>query len=39
LPQPANGNLIVTLFVNDLPSSGNRGEVEIHGYYPGALES
>jgi hypothetical protein len=35
LPQPADGRLTVTLFANDLGSSTNRGEVEIHGYYPG----
>jgi len=39
LPQPADGKLIVTLFANDLSSASNRGEVEIHGYYPGAPES
>jgi hypothetical protein len=39
LPQPTDGNLIVTLFANDLLSSGNRGEVEIHGYSPGTPDS
>jgi hypothetical protein len=39
LPRPSNGNLSVTLLANDLLSPGNRGEVEIHGYYPSALES
>lgn len=35
LPTPADGSLIVTLHANDLPSTTNRGEVEIHGYLPG----
>jgi hypothetical protein len=38
LPQPADGSLHVTLFANDLLSSSNHGEVEIHGFYPGASE-
>jgi hypothetical protein len=39
LPQPADGKLTVTLFANDLPSAANRGDVEIHGFYPGTPES
>ncbi len=35
LPMPADGNLVVSLHVSDLPAAQNRGEVEIHGYYPG----
>ncbi len=34
LPMPASRQLVVTLNLNDLPSASNRGEVEIHGYYP-----
>ena len=36
LPMPTDRNLTVTLFKNDLTSSTNQGEVEIHGYYPGS---
>ena len=36
LPMPVDGNVTVSLFYNDLPSKANRGQVEIHGYYPGA---
>lgn len=36
LPPTVTGNLIVTLYANDLPSASNRGEVEIHGYRTGA---
>ena len=36
LPAPADRTLSVTLYANDLPSPANQGEVEIHGYYPGA---
>ena len=36
LPMPADRLLTVTLFANDLASATNRGEVEIHGYYPGS---
>lgn len=35
LPPSVTGNLIVTLYANDLPSASNRGEVEIHGYRTG----
>ena len=35
LPMPTDRNLGVTLFANDLTSPKPRGEVEIHGYYPG----
>ena len=34
LPAPVDGNLVVTLNANDLPSSTNEGAVEIHGFYP-----
>lgn len=37
LPMPVDRNLTVTLFANDLPSSINQGEVEIHGYYPAPI--
>lgn len=36
LPMPVDGNLTVKLFYNDLSSAANRGQVEIHGYYPPA---
>ena len=35
LPMPIDRNLTVMLFMNDLTSRTNRGQVEIHGYYPG----
>jgi hypothetical protein len=36
LPMPRTASLIVTLHGADLMSSSNKGEVEIHGYSPGA---
>lgn len=36
LPFPADRAVTVTLFANDLPSPSNAGEVEVHGYLPGA---
>ena len=39
LPAPTDGKLTVTLFASDLASPSNSGEVEIHGYYPGAAEA
>lgn len=36
LPTPVDAQLVVTLNVNDLPSTTNQGEVEIHGYIPAA---
>lgn len=35
LPMSVDRTLTVTLFANDLTSPSNRGEVEIHGFYPG----
>lgn len=35
LPMPDDGSLVVSLHASDLPAPQNRGEVEIHGYYPG----
>ena len=36
LPTPVDGLLTVSLHLNDLSSSSNQGQVEIHGYYPDA---
>ncbi|MBI3568171.1 MAG: hypothetical protein HY084_08230 [Gemmatimonadetes bacterium] len=32
LPPSASGAITVSLHLNDLPSPGNQGQVEIHGY-------
>lgn len=37
LPYPADGKLEVTLHLADLTSPNNRGQVEIHGYYPATI--
>ena len=34
LPMPVDGNVVATLYANDLPSALNSGKVEIHGYMP-----
>ena len=34
LPAPTDGILMVSLYLNDLTSPLNQGQVEIHGYYP-----
>jgi hypothetical protein len=36
LPMPTDGIVSVTLAGSDFPSPKNHGEVEIHGYMPGA---